>query len=112
MEPMKPPTSLKRQGKKLWEDTVDGWEIVPNQAILLENLCHSQDRIADYQKILAEEGYTSADRFGVIRPHPIAILLKAELASFARLYRALNLETPGGDGENRPGRRDGFQPET
>jgi len=53
---MNPPTSLRKQGKKLWEDIVNGWEIQPEQAVLLQDLCESQDRIAELTKILREQG--------------------------------------------------------
>jgi hypothetical protein len=107
----RPPKSLKRRGRQLWRDVLTGWEIHPEQHELLQNLCESHDFCDELRQILAREGPVVKDRFGVLKPHPAATILKGEVASFTALYRALALEVPGGD-DIRAGRRDGFQPET
>jgi len=107
---MNPPRSLKRQGKKLWEDILNGWEIAPEQAVLLQDLCESQDRISELTTILREEGQVIKDRFGVAKPHPAAIILKGEVGSFTRLYKTLSLEVPNNP-DSHPGRPDGWQPQ-
>ena len=107
---MDPPKSLRKQGKKLWEDIVNGWEIQPEQAVLLQDLCESQDRITELSSLLRAEGQVIQDRFGAPKPHPAAALLKGEVGNFTRLYKALALEVPG-ESDVRPGRPDGWQPE-
>jgi hypothetical protein len=66
---MNAPKNLKRQGRRLWEDIVNGWEIQPQQAILLQDLCESQDRITQLSAILRSEGQIVQDRFGISKPH-------------------------------------------
>ena len=107
---LKPPNSLKRQGKRLWEDLVSGWEIQPEQAILLQDLCECQDRLSELSAILREEGQIVKDRYSHPKAHPASAMLKAEVGNFTRLWAALGLEVPGGS-DVRPGRPDGWQPE-
>ena len=107
---MEPPKSLKKQGRQLWGDIINGWEIPPEQAILLRDLCESQDRITELTTILRREGQIIRDRFGIQKPHPAAIVLKGEIGNFTRLYRALALEVPGGDPPG-PGRPAGWSPD-
>jgi len=107
---MNPPKTLKKLGKQLWEDVVNGWEVQPEHAILLQDLCECQDRIGELSRILREEGQIMQDRFGVAKPHPAALILKGEVGNFTRLYKALALEVPGGS-DVRPGRPDEWQPE-
>jgi phage terminase small subunit len=105
-----PPKSLKEAGRRLWRDSLSGWDVQPEQFSLLKNLCESQDRIAELTETLRSEGQVVADRFGQLHPHPAAVTLKGESGTFARLYRLLALEPPGGP-QQGPGRPEGFQPE-
>ena len=107
---MKTPKSLKITGKQLWSDVLGGWEVQPEQLVVLQDLCESQDRLSELSALLRKEGQIIRDRFGIQKPHPAAIVLKGEVGNFTRLYKALALETPGGS-DSRPGRPDGWQPE-
>jgi hypothetical protein len=98
-----PPKTLKASGKRLWNNVVDGWEIAPEQAVLLENACRSQDRIDRLSRIIDKEGPVTKNRFGVLVPHPAAVLLRGEVANFSQLYRLLQLQAPSGE-DNGPGR--------
>jgi hypothetical protein len=100
-----PPRTLKAGGKRLWANVVTGWEIAPEQAVLLENACKSQDRIDRLSRIIDKEGPVTKNRFGVLVPHPAAVLLRGEVANFSQLYRLLQLGAPGGD-DPRAGRPD------
>jgi phage terminase small subunit len=105
-----PPKSLKAAGQRLWADCLSGWDVQPEQFSLLKNLCESQDRIAELTETLRREGQSVSDRFGQLHPHPAAVTLKGESGTFARLYRLLALEPPGGP-QQGAGRPEGFQPE-
>lgn len=107
---MNPPKGLKKQGKTLWKDVVNGWEIQPEQAVLLQDLCESQDRITELSGILREQGQIIKDRFGVAKPHPATLILKGEIGNFTRLYKALGLEIPSNP-DSCPGRPAGWSPE-
>ena len=100
---MKPPKSLKKSGKQLWEDLNSGWEIVPEQLVILQDLCETQDRLSQLATILREEGQLVRDRYGHPKPHPASVMLKAEIANFSHLWRMLQLEAPSGV-DVRPGR--------
>ena len=106
---MKPPKTLKKTGKQLWGDVINGWEVQPEQLVLLQDLCECQDRISELSQMLRKEGQIIRDRFSIQKPHPAAIVLKGEIGNFTRLYKALALEVPGGS-DSRPGRPDGWQP--
>lgn len=69
-----PPKSLKEAGRRLWRDSLSGWDVQPEQFSLLKNLCESQDRIAELTETLRSEGQVVADRFGQLHPHPAAIV--------------------------------------
>jgi phage terminase small subunit len=107
---MEPPKSLKKQGRQLWQDVINGWEIPPEMRVLVRDLCESQDRITELTEILRKEGQIIRDRFGIQRPHPAAVLLKGEIGNFTRLHKTLMLEAPSGT-DSRPGRPDGWHPE-
>jgi len=100
---MKPPKCLKKMGKQLWEDWIGGWEIKPEQLVLLQDLCESQDRMTELSRILRQEGQIFKDRLGTPRAHPATALLNREVGNFTRLYKALAQEAPEGS-DVRPGR--------
>jgi hypothetical protein len=104
-----PPEGLKEAGRRLWADSLSGWDIQPEQFSVLENLCRSQDRIVELQELLAREGMTTTDRFGQIVAHPATMTLRGESGVFARLYRLLQLEPPQGP-QQGVGRPPGYQP--
>lgn len=106
----KPPATLKAKGKQLWRDVLGGWDVQPEQLVVLQNLCECQDRISELSRVLRKEKQIILDRFGIQKAHPAAIVLKGEVGNFTRLYKALALEVPGGS-ESRPGRPDGWVPE-
>jgi hypothetical protein len=104
-----PPEGLKEAGRRLWRDSLAGWDIQPEQFSLLENLCKSQDRIVALEQELERDGQTCKDRFGQLVEHPSARTLRGESGVFARLYRLLQLEPPSGETRG-PGRPSGYQP--
>jgi len=71
-------------------------------------LCRTQDRIDKAQRILEREGLVVTNRFGKLEQHPASMILRAEVASFVKFHKQLNLEVPSDD--TRPGRPDGFSP--
>ena len=94
---------------KLWFGILDNWALRDQAGlIILENLCRTQDRIDKAQRILDREGMVVTNRFGKLEQHPASMILRAEVSSFAKFHKQLNLAVP--DDESRPGRKDGFSP--
>ena len=89
---------------------LSGWNPPEELWGLLENLARSQDRIDKLTRIVDREGPVTKNRWGVPVAHPAALLLRSEFATFAQLYRLLQLESPSGN-DVRAGRPDGWVPE-
>ena len=103
------PVGLSRKAKRLWFGILDNWALRDQAGlIILENLCRTQDRIDKAQRILDREGMVVTNRFGKLEQHPASMILRAEVANFAKFHKHLNLEVP--DDESRAGREDGFSP--
>jgi hypothetical protein len=107
---LKPPNTLRRHGKRLFEDIVSGWNVQPEHLTLLVDLAECQDRISELSGILREQGQLLKDRYGHPKQHPASAMLKAEVGNFTRLWSALALEVPGGS-DVGPGRPPGWAPE-
>jgi len=82
----------------------------PAAQTLLEELLDCFDRLQGHKAVLAKGGAICRDRFGQEKLFPAFLSVRDETVTFSRLLKALNLEFENQD--NRPGRPDGFMPET
>jgi hypothetical protein len=103
------PVGLSRKAKRLWFGILENWALSDQAGlVILENLCRTQQRIDEAQRILDREGMVVTNRFGKLEQHPASMILRAEVANFAKFHKALNLEVP--DDDTRAGRKPGFSP--
>jgi P27 family predicted phage terminase small subunit len=87
-----PPKHLSRKTKGLYRRVLEEYELEPHHTRILQLLCEALDRAEDAQRVIDEDGITTKDRFGQLKPHPaVAIKRDAEVAA-ARLLRELDLE--------------------
>ena len=106
----KAPRGLKKGGRKLWGEIKSGWNPPEEMEKVLLNVCQSQDRLDQLNRIIEAEGPVVRNRWNVPVPHPAALLLRSEISNFSQLYRLLNLESPTGN-DVRAGRPAGWTPE-
>lgn len=92
----KPPTSLGRDGKKLWGAILKDYQIDDAASLaVLASLCETVDRLAACRAVIARDGMTVAGSGGQPRPHP---LLQTEAEARRALLahaRALRLDLSG-----------------
>jgi len=106
--------TLGAAGKQCWREIIGHWEISCGQWSTLEALCQVRDRMAELSSALTDEGQLQKDRFGIKRIHPSSVALKGDIGNYAKLFRALMLEAPSGQGKSGQGksgqgvRRTGF----
>ena len=100
-----------KAAKALGNQMSEHWDLSdPAAQTLLGELMGSYDRLQRYKAVLVERGPICRDRFGQEKISPAFLAVRDETVTFNRLLKAMNLEIE--DSHNRPGRPDGFMPET
>jgi phage terminase small subunit len=103
--------TLSAAAKKLRKGIMNTWEMVdPSGLALLDELCCCYDRLQGAKAGLRQHGAVLVDRFGQSKMSPWFLAVRDETSAFVKLSKSLNLEIQ--DQDNRPGRPDGFAPET
>ena len=76
------PRGLSAEAQRLFRETVaqNGLDVIADGAsmTLLRNACYALDRLRRAEKVVGEEGATVRDRFGQVKPHPMAGRIDAE----------------------------------
>lgn len=102
----KPPSSLGRQGRALWRQVIEAFEIDdPHELALLGQAAAVLDTIAALEAVIADEGVTSVGSTNQRVAHPCVAEARQQRVVFARLVAALGL--PARDGEQ--GVLDGYR---
>lgn len=86
------PRGLRAAGKRLWTDTLDGFELAEHERALLLQACRTADALDDLQKVLERDGVLNESSQGT-RVHPALPELRQQRITFARLVAALGLES-------------------
>src|SRR5260370_1157881 len=96
----KPPSHLGADGKKLWSDVVESFQIESWQLPTLRVAAEALDRCAVARDLLKADGLVVTDRYDQTKPHPATQIERDSRSSFLRAMRELNL-APAPD-ERRP----------
>ena len=98
------PTQLTPESRKLWRETLAGYELEPHHLKLLESACRAWDRIVQAQEQINKDGAYFKDRYDQFKPHPALEVENKNRNMFMRLIRelALDIEPPK---ESRPPRQ-------
>jgi P27 family predicted phage terminase small subunit len=106
----RPPKSLSHEAKDLWRKITEGWQLDESALKLLEMACESLDRMREAQRIIKEQGLTTADRYGKSVAHPCVLIERDSKQSFLRFMRALELDVePAREVLGRPGGSPGWR---
>ena len=107
---MKTPSHLGPNGRSFWTAVQSEYEIEDAQGLaLLRVAAEALDRLEQARQILAKDGLTQLDRFGVPKQHPMLTTEKDARAGFLAATRALGLE-PHEDEKPQQGRPPGLLP--
>ena len=87
-----PPKHLAKESKKLWQDTIESFELEDFHLRLLQSACECWDRITEARTLLDKEGSFYIDRFKQPREHPAAKTERDNRIIHARLLRELGLD--------------------
>ena len=85
------PDHLSARAQGLWRSIVAEFLLAPHQIELLRRACESSDRADQARELLLDEGLTTTDRYGQIKPHPAANIERDSRIAEARLIRELAL---------------------
>jgi phage terminase small subunit len=100
---------LSAPAAKMRQRFIETWEIQdPAGLTILDEMCACYDRLQEAKRLFAEHGSTVTDRFGQIKVSPWFLQVRDETTTLLRLQKSLSLEV---EGENRPGRPEGYEVE-
>jgi P27 family predicted phage terminase small subunit len=89
---IKPPSHLKKAGKKLWESVTTSFELEEHDFVLLAAWAETLDRKNQAEKDLRKYGsITFENRHGELKPHPAIAVVRDCNVMMARLRRELCL---------------------
>jgi phage terminase small subunit len=93
--PASTPEHLSASTAEFWRVVVETYRIDEAPALrLLELCCEALDMGTRARLVLAEEGLTIVDRYGVTKPHPCAAIERNATITVARLLRELRIVDP------------------
>jgi hypothetical protein len=103
------PKGLSKEALRLWHSVTKTWVMDGAAYILLANACLALDRLRAAEKIVKRDGCVTRDRFNQVIQHPAVRTVAAESGNFLRNLKQLGLDIEQVEGQNRPGRPDGWQ---
>jgi hypothetical protein len=71
----RPPKHLSAPARRLWRDTVEGYELERHHLELLERACRALDQAIDAEEILRRDGLVVDGRYGP-RAHPAVAIAR------------------------------------
>ena len=92
-KPPKTPRHFSAEMRSWWATVVGSWVLEPHHLHVLRLACEAFDRGQDARKVLQRDGLTIRDKYGTVKPHPAAAIVRDAAAQFERLLRALDLDT-------------------
>jgi len=99
-----PPTHLSKASKAWWKAITEDFRLESWQLRTLTAAAEAWDRCTQARELVAAEGITVEDRFGVAKVHPAVAIERDSRLSFLRCVRELALEVDDEPAEVRPPR--------
>ena len=90
----KPPKHLSSEARRWWARISECYEFSGDDAalLLLQTAMEAFDAMRQAEAALARDGWIQPDRFGVVRAHPMAAVLRDSRAAMMRALKALNFD--------------------
>jgi len=90
----KPPKHLSVEARRWWARITECYEFDGDDAalLLLQTAMEAFDAMRLAAAVLQRDGWLQPDRFGVVRPHPMAAVLRDSRAAMMRALKALNFD--------------------
>lgn len=85
---MKTPRNLGLSGRKLWDSTVEAYELSDSELVLLEQASRVSDHIALLDAVVKDEGVMATSSQGV-RAHPGLVEARQQRLALARILATL-----------------------
>jgi P27 family predicted phage terminase small subunit len=102
---LKIPATIKtKEGRKIWKDVTNNWELDESMIILLTVALEAFERLQQAKRILDKTGLIIKTPSGQVKKNPCVEVEKVSRQNFLMAWRMLNLgiESPGAVG--RPGK--------
>jgi hypothetical protein len=100
---MQPPSILKTEGKKLWNDIQREYGIGDSGGLShLETACRCMDDITKFRELVECDGALVPDRFGQLKPHPLISAIRDLESTKRQSLLALNLDVKPAKAPGRP----------
>jgi phage terminase small subunit len=101
--PPKPPSELRRSGKRLWSSVVEHFDLDEHERAMLLEACRSVDLLDQLDAAVRRDGPMVDSPQGQ-KAHPAAVEARQQKIALARLLAALRLPA-GSEGDEVQGRR-------
>jgi P27 family predicted phage terminase small subunit len=99
----RPPKHLKAAGSRLWRKVLESFALEDEHHLLmLQTACECADRLAECRDLIATQGVTVLDRYGVPKGHPALAAERDARVGLLRTLRELGLDAAAGEEYSRP----------
>lgn len=87
------------KGQRLWKDLTENIEFTDVELRILENACHTEDRIAKERRAIGDN-LTVTGSQGQIVAHPLLVNLRQDEAHFAALMKQIDIPDEQGNADS------------
>ena len=101
---MKAPSHLKPESKREWARLAKEFELDSDAALILCEYLEARERKIAAQAAIERDGITVSDRFGQVKAHPAAGIVRDCQALMLRALKALGLPLAAEADKAKPGR--------
>lgn len=89
------PSGLGKRGRRFWREVANGYELRPDELVLLETACRCIDLVADLEAGMADQPLTVKGSMGQVREHPLLSEQRQQRALLNRTLAQLDLPDAG-----------------
>ena len=90
------PADLSARSRRLWDDVAGRFEFTVEETELLVEALRALDEADAAREVIAAEGFTTVDRSGGVKVHPLADVVHRRRTFYATTMRQLGLAKPAG----------------
>jgi len=94
VEGLQPPADLSERSQALWRDLMGRYQFTVEESELAVEALRALDEADVARATLAAEGFTTLDRSGGVKVHPLADVVHRRRAFYATAMRQLGLVKP------------------